>query len=158
MGPGMLVFRIICAVVVVSAVVWVLSQPEAAPLMRSVPEMVVLAPIAGAYVGAFNLAVRQGWGVVVALANGVWAGVLAIVASGVLYMFVELAREIATGGVLNVGRFFEHFGDTVELLLSEVSDAPLLTLSLIATAAAGVLTELVHWLMVRVRSRWQRSD
>jgi hypothetical protein len=153
----MLAFRIICAGVVGWAVVWVLSQRQAAELLRGLPDMAMLAPIAGAYVGAFNLAVRQGWGIVVALANGVWAGILSIVASGVLYTSVAMARGIAMGEIGGVGGFFDRFGDTVELLLAELSDAGLLTLSLAATAAAGLLTEIIHWLMVRVRS-WQRSN
>jgi hypothetical protein len=153
----MLAFRIICAGAVAWAVLWVLSQPDAAELLRNVPDMAMLAPIAGGYVGAFNLAVRQGWGMVVALANGVWAGILSIVASGVLYTSVAVARAIATGEIGGIGRFFDIFGDTVELLLAELSNAGLLTLSLAATASAGLLTEIIHWLMVRVR-RWQRSN
>lgn len=153
----MLAFRIVCAGAVAWAVTWVVSQPQATGLLHAMPDMTLLAPVAGAYVGAFNLAVRQGWGVVVALANGVWAGILWIVASGVLYASVAMARGIASGDLGGVGGFFDLFGDTVELLLGAFSDASLLTLSLGATAAAGVLTELVHWLMVRVRSRWQRS-
>lgn len=153
----MLAFRIICAGAVAWAVVWVLSQPEATAFLGAMPDMAALAPVAGAYIGAFNLAVRQGWGVVVALANGVWAGMLWIVASGVLYAAVAMARGMAAGDVDGVGAFFDRFGDTAELLLSVFSDARLLMLSLGATAVAGVLTELVHWLMVRVRSRRQRS-
>jgi hypothetical protein len=94
---------------------------------------------------------------VVALANGIWAGILLIVASGVLCTSVAMARGVATGEIGGVGGFFERFGDTVELLLAELADLSLLTLALGATAAAGLLTELVHWLMVRVRSRRQRS-
>ena len=154
----MLVFRIVCAAAVAWAVAWVLSQPQAGQLLRAIPEMGMLAPIAGAYIGAFNLAARQGWGLVVALANGVWAGILAIVASGVLFMAVGMARGLAAGDVSGGGRFFDRFGDTLELLLVELGDATLLLLSLAATAAAGILTELIHWLMVRVRSRWQRSN
>ena len=154
----MLLFRIACAAVMASAFVLVLAQPEAAHLLRAVPDMGALAPIAAAYIGAFNLAVRQGWGLIVALANGVWAGILSVVASGVLYTAIDLARAIAAGEVSRVGGFFERFGDTVELLLAELGDASLLTLSLAVAAAAGMLTELVHWLLVRVRGTWQRSN
>jgi hypothetical protein len=153
----MLAFRAICAGAVAWAVVWVLSQPQAAQLLREIPDMAVLAPIAGLYVGAFNLAVRQGWGMVVAFANGVWAGILSIVAAGVLCTSVAMARGVASGDIGGAGGFFDHFGNTVELLLAELADASLLTLALGASAAAGLLTELVHWLMVRVRSRRQRS-
>lgn len=152
----MLAFRIICAGAVAWAVMWVLAQPQAAPLLRALPDMAILAPIAGCYVGAFNLAVRQGWGLVVALANGVWAGILSAFASGILYMSVVMARGVAEGEIGGLGGFFDRFGDTLELLLAALSDAGLLMVSLGATAVAGVLTEIVHWLMVRVR-RWQRS-
>jgi hypothetical protein len=152
----MLVFRIACAAVIAATLLWVLAQPEAARLMRTIPDLGAIAPIAGAYIGAFNLAVRQGWGVVVALANGVWAGILTIGASGVLYTAIDLARGIAAGDIRGIGGFFDHFGNTVELLLTELGDAHLLMLSLAAAAAAGVLTELIHWLMVRARSRSQR--
>ena len=154
----MLVYRIICALVLAWAVVWVLYEPEAAPLLSAIPEMGALSLIGAAYVGAFNLAVRQGWGLVVALANGVWAGVLSLAASGVLYMVVETAREIASGEISGIGGFFDSFGDTVELLLAALGDARLLMVLFAATSAAGVLTELIHWFMVRVRSRRQRSN
>lgn len=153
----MLVFRIICGGAIAWAVILVLTRPEAAPLLRAIPEMSTLAPIAGAYIGACNLAVRQGWGAVVALANGVWAGILSIAASGVLYTAIALARGLATGEIRSFGAFLDAFGDTVELLLSALNDAPLLMVALGATAVAGVVTEIVHWLMVRVRSRWLRS-
>ena len=154
----MLAFRGICAGVVAWAVLWVLSQPHAAQLLRAAPDMAVLAPIAGAYVGAFNLAVRQGWGMVVALANGIWAGILTILAAGVLCTSVEMARGVAAGEVGGLGGFLDRFGETLELLLAELADFSLLTIALGATAAAGLLTELVHWLMVRVRSGRQRSN
>ena len=154
----MLAFRGICAGVVAWAVAWVLSQPQAASLLRAVPDMAVLAPIAGAYIGAFTLAVRQGWGMVVALANGAWAGVLSMVAAVVLCTSVDMARGVAAGEIRGIVGFFDRFGDTLELLLAELADASLLTLALGATAAAGLLTELVHWLMVRVRSMRQRSQ
>lgn len=153
----MLIYRFLCACVLAWAVALVLLRPEAAPLLRSMPEMSMLGPIAAAYVGGFTLAVRQGWGVIVALANGIWAGLLSIAVAGVLYIAVDLARAIAAGEISGLGRFFELFGETVDLLLANVGRPQLLMLSLAATAGAGVLTELIHWLMVRVRSR-RRSD
>lgn len=154
----MLVFRILCAGTLVWAVAWVLSRPEAAQLVRQIPEIGALGPIAAAYVGGFNLAVRQGWGLIVALANGVWAGTLAIVASGVLYTAVEMARAVREGDIRGSASFFEVFGETLDVLLAQLGNLPLLTLSLAATACAGMLTELLHWLMVRVRERLQRSS
>jgi hypothetical protein len=154
----MLVFRILCSGVLAWAVGWAVTRPEAAGMLRHMPEMIALAPIAGAYVGGVSLAVRQGWGFIVALANGVWAGVLAVVASGVLYLAVETARAVAAGEVAGFGGFFLVFSGTVDLLLGQLGDPQLLTLLLAATACAGLLTEAVHWLMVRARQHRQRSN
>jgi hypothetical protein len=154
----MLMFRILCSAILAWAAFWALSRPDAAQLRSIVPEMIVLGPLAAAYVGAVSLAVRQGWGFVVALANGVWAGILSIVAAGVLYLALEMARAAGTGGIGSFRSFFVVFADTMDLLLQELAYPELLTLSLAATACAGVLTEAVHWLMVRVRERRQRPN
>jgi hypothetical protein len=154
----MVVFRILCAGALACALGWALSRPEAAGLLRRIPEMAVLGPLAAAYVGGFNLAVRQGWGAIVAFTNGIWAGILAIVAAGVLYLAVEMARALATGEVTGFGSFLGRFGEIVDLLVDELGHAQLLVLALAAAACAGLLTEALHWLMVRVRERHQRSN
>ena len=154
----MLMYRILCAGILAWTASWALSRPEASVLVHQIPEMRLLGPIAAAYVGGFSLAVRQGWGSIVALSNGVWAGVLAIVASGVLYLAVAMARALAARAITGVASFFEVFGNTVDLLVVRLGNLDLLTLSLAACAGAGLLTEAVHWLMVRVRERWQRSN
>jgi hypothetical protein len=154
----MLMFRILCSAILAWSAGWALSRPEAAEMLRVLPEMSVLGPIAAAYVGGVSLAVRQGWGFVVALANGVWAGILSIVAAGVLCVVLEMARAVGTGAVAGFRSFFLVFADAVDLLLQELGHLELLTLSLAATACAGLLTEAVHWLMVRARQRRERLN
>lgn len=153
----MLVFRILCGGVLGWSVVWVLSRPEAAPMLHQLPEVVVLGPIAAAYVGGFTLALRQGWGFLVALANGVWAGVLTILGAGVLYIAVALAATMAAGEIADAGDFLDRFGETLDLFVAQFGDPPLLMLWLATAAGAGLLTEGIHWLMVRARSRRPNS-
>ncbi len=81
----MLVFRVICAVMVAWAINLVLARPEAAVLVAEVPEMIYIGPAAGAVVGFFNLAKRQGWGLIVSVANGMWTGVMTIGLAGFMY-------------------------------------------------------------------------
>lgn len=149
----MLVFRVLCAILMAWAVNWSMSRDEAAELLQSLPEMATLAPIAAALVGYFNLSVRQGWGFIVAFANGVWAGVLAIILAGVLYMVLVIVQGIRTNLIKNFDNFLNVFSDSVQPLLTEVANVPLVTVSLGASAVVGVVTEIVHWLLVRVRER-----
>lgn len=151
----MLVFRILCAVLVAWATNWALSRPEAATLLAEHSEMrgLWLGPIAGFVVGYFNLAVRQGWGFVVAFANGVWAGVLSIILAGILYTIVNLLQAIRTNTVRDFDQFLRAFGEIVTPLFDYLYDVPLLTVSLGATALVGIITEFAHWLLVRVRQR-----
>ncbi len=155
----MLIFRILCALLVAWAVNWALSRPEATDMLAEVPEMKTFGPIAGAAVGYFNLAIRQGWGFIVAFANGIWAGVLAILLSGVFYVVIVLTQAVRTNVVRDFDQFLNAFGETVEPLIEQLTNVPLLTVSLGSTAIIGVVTEFVHWLLVRVRQRkGQRSS
>lgn len=146
----MIVFRIICAVLVAWATNWALSRPEAAPLLLELPEFDTLSPLAGAMVGYFNLAIRQGWGFIVAFANGVWAGVLSIFLAGTLYMSIVLVQALRTDVIKTFDNFLNVFSDTVEPLLEQVVNLPLLVVSLGATAVVGVITEILHWVLVRL--------
>lgn len=154
----MLVYRILCAVLMAWAVNWSLSRPEAATLMRELPEMLALAPIAAAFIGFFSLSLRQGWGFVVGFANGVWAGVLAIALSGTVYMVIKLTQAARQGLIISFDRFMLVFGDTVEPLLDQLVNLPLLIVSLGAAAIVGVATEMLHWLLVKFRRRRQRAN
>lgn len=149
----MIVFRIVCAILLAWAVNWSLSRDEATELLRVLPDMLVLGPVAAAIVGFANLAVRQGWGFIVAFANGVWAGVLSILLSGVLYLIVEIVRAISTNVVRTFDNFLNVFGSLVQPLLDSVVNIPLLTVSLGAAALVGVITEVIHWVLVRMKAR-----
>lgn len=149
----MLVFRIMCAILVAWATNWALARSEAASLLIEIPEMQTLGPLAGAVVGYFNLAVRQGWGFVVAFANGIWAGVLAIMLAGIFYMSLMLFLNIRGNVISDFDGFVRNFGELVEPLIQQLINPPLIIVSLGATALVGVLSEVIHWLLVRVRQR-----
>ena len=147
----MLVYRLICAFLLAWAINWRLSLSEAETLISVLPEMETLAPIAAAIVGYFNLAVRQGWGMIVAFANGIWAGVLAIVGAGALYMLLRIIIGIRENEIREFDHFLNVFSSAFEPLVDQLANLPLLITSLGTTAVVGVVTEIIHWLLVRVR-------
>ncbi|MEM7423415.1 MAG: hypothetical protein AAF334_06805 [Pseudomonadota bacterium] len=149
----MLLYRIICAILMAWGVNWSLSRDEADLMLKVLPEMATLSPVAAAFVGYFNLAVRQGWGFIVSFANGIWAGVLAILLSGVLFVVARMAQGIQTDNVQSFDNFLAVFSSTMQPLLDEVANVPLLTVSLGASALIGVVTEVIHWVLVRMRQR-----
>ena len=149
----MIIFRIVCAVLMAWAVNWSLSRNEAIELLRVLPEMEILGPIAAAAIGFVNLSVRQGWGFIVAFANGVWASVLSVLFSGALYVVVEITRAFSNSVVRTFDNFLSIFSAVVQPLLTAVIDIPLLTISLGAGALVGVITEVVHWTLVRMKAR-----
>lgn len=153
----MVLYRILCAVLLALAVTWSLARPEASELLKEVPEMAALGPVAGALVGFFSLSVRQGWGAVVGFANGIWAGVLAIALSGTLYMVIELTQAVREGLIDGFERFLTVFSDTVEPLIEQLAHVPLLIVSFGAAAIVGVATEFLHWLLVKFRRKRRRS-
>lgn len=122
-------------------------------MLQALPEMRTLGPIAAATVGYFNLAVRQGWGFIVAFANGIWAGMLAVLLSGVFHIIVFLARAFQARVIKSFESFVTLFGETASPLLDQVINVPLLVVTFGATAIVGVITEVVHWLLVRFRTR-----
>lgn len=146
----MLVFRLICAVLMAWAINWVLSNPEARPVLEQLPVMAIISPIAGALVGFFNLATRQGWGLIVAVANGVWAGLLSIIVAGTVYALV-VAIQIWNGPSDDYESFVRNMESEITPLFDLVINFPLLTLTITTTAVLGVVTELLHWLLVRFR-------
>ncbi|MEM0923330.1 MAG: hypothetical protein AAGF44_00910 [Pseudomonadota bacterium] len=145
----MLLFRFLCAILLAWGINVALSRPEASALITEAPELLVLAPIAAAAVGFVNLAKRQGWGVIVAIANGIWAGVLTLFLALLLFMFlIEIGGNFRTIG--DYGDFARLFGSAAEPLIVLVFDVPLLTVIVIAAAAVGILTEILHWCLVRL--------
>jgi hypothetical protein len=154
----MLLFRIICAILMAWAVNWVMSRPEADALLAELPSMGTIGPLAAAIVGFINLATRQGWGVVVAVANGVWAGLLSIVLSGVLYMGWVLSGALMDGVVKDFAGFMRVTSAEVEPLFESVVDVPLVILTITATSVLGVFSELLHWTLVRMRKSKDPED
>lgn len=142
-------FRIICAVIMAWAVNWALSLPEAVPLLEEVPEIEVIGLISGAFTGAFVLAPRQGWGMIVAVANGVWAAIVSIGLSGIVFVTVRSA-ELA-GQVNNFDHFTRLAGEEFNPVLNQMLNFPLALMMVAAGAVIGLLTEAVHWALVRLR-------
>ncbi|MEM1383268.1 MAG: hypothetical protein AAGG06_06445 [Pseudomonadota bacterium] len=137
---------------------WSLGQPEADELLRELPELEILGPLAGAIVGAVNLSVRQGWGFIVAVANGIWAGALAVALSGVLYMIVKMSLALQTALVKDFDSFIRVADGEAQPLFEHVVNVPLILITLTATAVVGVATEILHWSLVRLRRQRQRQQ
>lgn len=146
----MLLFRLICALLMAWAVNWVLSRPEADLLLAELPVMGVISPLAAALVGFFNLASRQGWGLIVAVANGVWAGLLSIIVAGTVFSLV-MVIEILRGPVSGYDSFVLQLDSAVRPLFELVVNFPLITMTITTTAVLGVVTELLHWVLVKIR-------
>lgn len=146
----MIVFRILCAVFVAWAMNVAFSRPEAAALIEEMPEAAVVAPIAGAFVGFINLAKRQGWGMIVAVANGIWAGVLSILLTGLMIIVLKVIDTARIGDV-DYEFLADRMSENVITLVDTGGTLGLLVICIGAGAIVGVLTELLHWAMVRLR-------
>ncbi|MEM9146496.1 MAG: hypothetical protein AAGC57_09875 [Pseudomonadota bacterium] len=146
----MVLFRLICAIFLAWAMNWAFSRPAALPLLEEMPETAFIAPLAGAIVGAINLARRQGWGLVVAIANGIWAGVLAVFVTAVLLLGAGLLDTARIGDV-DFEFAADRFSETVALLVDLMGVPGFLVLCIGAGALVGVITEIIHWALVRLR-------
>jgi hypothetical protein len=146
----MLVFRLICAVMVAWAMNWALRGPEAVFLQRDLPEFVILGPIAGALVGWMNLAKRQGWGMIVAIANGMWAGFLSLLLTGAMYVGMTSLNG-APASNMDVEQVFALMSANTVLVVDGLSSLALMIVCLGSTALVGIVTEVVHWAMVKMR-------
>ncbi len=149
----MLVFRILCALFVAWAINWALSRPEAALLNEEIPDFAAIAPFAGALVGFVNLAKRQGWGGIVAVANGIWAGFLTLVLTGVIFVFFAAADSTARVGDTDTDFVFKIISESVAQVVDQLASLPLLVLCFGATAVVGLVTEVIHWALVKLRKR-----
>jgi len=147
----MLIFRLICAVMVAWAINWVLSRPEAAVLVNEVPEMIWVGPIAGGVVGFFNLAKRQGWGLIVSVANGLWTGILSIACAGFIYLTYKMVGMVAYGLVQDFKDFMRILNQQAEPLIDVSVDLRLIGITVGATAVTGIISECLHWSLVRLR-------
>ncbi len=147
----MLVFRVICAIMVAWAINLVLARPEAAVLISEVPQMIYIGPIAGAVVGFFNLANRQGWGLIVSVANGMWTGVMAIVLAGFMFLAIRMGDIVIHNMIGDFEDFMRVLGSEAEPLIKISTNLRLIGLTVAAIAVTGVISEILHWTLVRLR-------
>lgn len=148
---GMLAFRLICAVVVAWAVNWVMGRAVAANLLELVPEMGYLAPISGALVGYIALSKRQGWGFIVAAANGVWTMILTVGVAWFLYLVMTLFDHVVHGLVADFENFMRILGSETTPVAEGWIDLRLIGVLLAATMVAAIVTEFLHWVLVWLR-------
>ncbi|MEM9045909.1 MAG: hypothetical protein AAGC81_14560, partial [Pseudomonadota bacterium] len=140
--------RFICAILMAWTMNIALARPEAIALLQESPDFAVMASIGGAIIGFINLAKRQGWGMIVAIANGVWAGVLTIVVSILVYLAaVPIARNWVA--IDDFADFTRLTSQALDPLIDQFTNAPLVVMILIHTAIVGVVTEAIHWSLVR---------
>ncbi len=115
--------------------------------------MLVMLPLAAAISGYFNLAIRQGWGFIVAFANGVWAGVLALFFGALLCVAREIVKGFETNTIHSFDGTLSVVSDTVYPLTGYYGSFALLMIVLGSSAAVGVATELLHWVLVLFREK-----
>lgn len=147
----MVMFRLICAGVVAWAVNWVMSQPVAADLLELVPDMRYIAPAAGALVGFFALAKRQGWGIIVAAANGLWTMVLTVGIAWLIFLVITLLDHLAHGLIADFENFLRVLGYETAPLAEGWVNLRLIGMMLGATVVAALATEILHWILVHIR-------
>jgi len=153
----LLLFRIVCAVFVAWAMSWAMARPEAAALREELPLFLTLAPLAGAIVGFLNLARRQGWGMIVAVANGLWAGALSLILAGAIGVGLAV-REAAAGAVeFDFENLLRVASAEIAVVVDLVATLPFVVITLSATAVVGLVTEVIHWALVRLRKRRPRD-
>ncbi|MHA1529976.1 MAG: hypothetical protein ACTSVG_13230 [Alphaproteobacteria bacterium] len=153
----MLVFRIMCAVMVAWAINLVLARPEAAVLISEIPQMFYIGPIVGAVVGFFNLAKRQGWGLIVSVVNGMWTGVMVIALSGFTYLAIRMFGVVAHNLIKDFEAFLRVLGSEAVPLVEVSTNLRLIGLTIGATAVTGIISEILHWTLVRLR-RYRGED
>ena len=120
-------------------------------LLELVPEMAIIAPVSGALVGYFALAKRQGWGVIVAIANGLWTAILTIGFAWLIFLAVALFNHVMHGLVADFENFLRILGAETEPLAEGWVDLRLFGIMLGASAVAAVFSEIMHWVLVRLR-------
>lgn len=148
---AMLAFRLVCAVAVAWAANWTLSRPVAAQLIHLVPQMTYIAPAAAAVVGFVALAKRQGWGLIVAAANGLWTVILTVALTWLVYLTMRMGNHLSHGLIANFKDFMRILGSEIKPLAKGWVDLRLIGMLLGATVAASLATEILHWILVRLR-------
>ncbi len=147
----MLIFRVLCAVMVAWAINLVLARPEAAVLVTEVPQMIVIGPIAGAVVGFFNLAKRQGWGLIVSVVNGMWTGVMTIGLAGFMYLTMRMFNVVWHNIIKDFEAFMRVLGSEAVPLIEISTDFRLIGITIGAVTVTGIVSEILHWTLVRLR-------
>ncbi len=147
----MLIYRLMCAAMVAWAMNWVLARPEALDLLEKAPELVAIGPIAGALVGFLNLAKRQGWGLVVSVANGLWTTVLAFITAFVMYLAYVMAGHVLHNIIANFEAFLRVLGQESGPVIALAADLRLFGWLCAAGAVTGVASEVLHWVVMRLR-------
>ena len=116
-----------------------------------IPQMIYIGPIAGAVVGFFNLAKRQGWGLIVSVVNGMWTGVMAIALAGFMYLAMRMFNVVWHNLINEFDDFMRVLGQEAQPLIERSTEFRLIGLTVAATAVTGILSEILHWTMVRLR-------
>ncbi len=148
----MLVFRFACAILMAWAINWCLARPEAAFLIEEVDEMIYIGPLAGALTGFFMLWKRQGNGVLIGTANGVWIGLLTIALAAGMYLAAEMWGVVAQGLIKDFEHFMRALSAASKPLIETMTAFWLFGITLAATAVVGLATELLRWCL-----RWARK-
>jgi uncharacterized membrane protein len=147
----MLVYRLICALMVAWAMNWVLGRPEALEVIDAAPEIAVIGPIAGALVGFLNLAKRQGWGVIVSIANGLWTGILSMAVAFAMYLTYKMAGHVSHNVIADFESFMRVLSQESGPVVEAIANPRLIGLLCAATAVAGIVSEVMHWSLVKLR-------
>lgn len=147
----MIIHRFICAIFVAWAINWALARPEAAALLADVPELAVIGPIAGAIAGMLNLPRRRGLGPIVATVNGAWTGVLIIALASFMYLSMQMWNALIHGLVRDFENFLRILGTEAKPLIETMPNLRLIGLIIGASAVAGLVSEIVYWLLARIR-------
>jgi len=135
----------------------VLARPEAAVLVAEVPQMIYIGPIAGAVVGFFNLAKRQGWGLIVSVANGMWTGVMTIGLAGFIYLTMRMLNVVMSNMVKDFEAFLRVLRSEATPLVEISTDIRLIAITVGAVTVTGIISEILHWTLVRLR-RYRGDD
>jgi len=146
----MLLFRILCAILLAWAMNWAMSRPELAALEEDFESFLLWAPFVGAGVGFLNLAKRQGWGVIVAIANGIWAGAATLILTGLIVVLAKSSEAARRGTDLDFASMLRLGAESTAGLAELLFHLPPIVICLGAAAVVGLVTEIIHWALVRI--------
>ena len=102
---------------------------------------------------AHDVEVRQGWGMVVGLVNGIWAGTLSLALGGFLVFCAGIFMRMQENQIQDFAHFLKHSALIRGPLLNAMLDVKFIVVTLGLAAVVGVITEIVQWLVARVRNR-----